>query len=234
MLDSQRQLDLFESRESRPTSFVGVVKRVNPYVSPASGRYVLVNPVFVGGMETENGNVSFSPDTSITIPVAVLIGIPIVGDRLIVRSEPGSGRWVSEKSGSMNPYYPQPVVTLPGCNCPLPLNLYLTFSAGSGCFPSATITYGPIPSDLAAYDFPPGSMKYFSTTKQNDGPGDFYWFIECIGGGLRLRKSYVTYFNQPVTQVGEVVVLFIISQCDPFAIDQYYTNQSECTPHLTG
>lgn len=60
----------------------------------ATGKYYLCNPVSISGSESENGTGTLTADTSITIPVLLVRGVPPAGTDLVARSI--GGRWVSE------------------------------------------------------------------------------------------------------------------------------------------
>lgn len=66
----------------------------------STGRYYLANPVSLTGSESEGGSATLTADTSLTIPVLVVRGVPPVGTNLLARSI--GGRWVSEYKSAVS------------------------------------------------------------------------------------------------------------------------------------
>lgn len=153
----------------------------------ADGRYYLCNPLKIDGSESENGTVSFSADTSITIPVLMIRGVPPIDTNLVARSV--GGRWVSEYKASGGG-------TISFCSCSaVPTTLTLTrgvTSAGVTTFYSSTIVYSATntPPGCASPSLGPGWLGAYNPTSLDTVNPDRHVFLDCSAGFFRLRFVY--------------------------------------------
>lgn len=147
----------------------------------AAEKVYFTHPVLVIGAETEGGAGTFSVDTTTTVPVVMLGGIPSVGDYLIAYSV--GGRWVAEKLGCQVKIH----VT---CSGTALVGDRVTITAGGPTIATGT-TDG---SGNVALSLPKpltnpylititGNSKATFTTTQNLSCGSSYTFDVCAGSG---------------------------------------------------
>lgn len=102
-IDRSRQLAMPEPYHASPVidgTFVGRVFGIGPY-SATPPVYVSTHPVDIFGPEAEGQPGTLAVDTAKTVVVAVLRGIPAIGDDLICDYE--GNRWIAEKNGTSTP-----------------------------------------------------------------------------------------------------------------------------------
>lgn len=96
-----------------------------------TGKYYLVHPVTLGGLETEGGAGSLTVDTSRTVPFYVLGShAPAVGDDLIGHF--AENRWVAERNHSGCPNTPPTATTTPFTFTDFTGTYSTTWNAGVG------------------------------------------------------------------------------------------------------
>lgn len=152
----------------------------------------LVNPVTIGGPETEDAVASRTPNPDIRIPVNCYgPTVPALGDDLDCFYV--GHRWVSTRRlGGGGP----PTGTLLGCVCPHPpATLPMTVASGTcsdGRFYSTTLTYKPTPPDLGALQL--GGSCYLSDDSFPDPQtGDyFFYFMSCFSSVVRISRVFPT------------------------------------------
>lgn len=152
--------DVFDGRPEGSTrgnmAFLG---RVTGSPSGIDGRFVLVNPVSVGGTEAEGEPATLTPDTTREIPVVVTGQIPAVGDDLICLDV--ANRWVAIKLGASDPCY---------------------YKCGTSSLPLGDVKLavdGGDPIDLLLYADESGVISWVQFP-------DFAFVLECVEGDLVL------------------------------------------------
>jgi hypothetical protein len=94
--------DDLDREADRPESFASARLLARVYDGGAMPsvpeRVYFTHPVTVTGSEVEGGTGTLTTDTSVTVPVIVLGGVPAVDDYLTAYAV--GGRWVSERGGS--------------------------------------------------------------------------------------------------------------------------------------
>ncbi len=203
-------------------AFVGRV--TSPGSRIAVGKFLLVQPTFVLGVEVEGGPGAFAAIGVPTVPVYLVgPGTPSTGDLLVCRHI--DHRWAAERSvagkgrgggGSLS-----------NCDCTeIPATLRMT-SADPACnyrmFQTCTLQYGPTPALFAALNLPPST---FLSTESFPDPisagARFYYYLTC-----RLNQFYLTRVF-PVSPLGSpyrdgILYTWLVggygNTCSPFRLD---------------
>jgi hypothetical protein len=175
------------------TAFPTLVGQVfgNPTVPTSIGRYYSVHPVDVSGVENEGGAGTLASDPSRTFLVDVIGPQPaIAGEFLICRFL--GNRWAADRMGNGQGQ----VVIVPGCPCsqsPVTISMHSSEPASNNqMFQSATLQYGPTPSNLLPVVLQTSS--YLSTSSFPDPilGAPFYYLLNCYVGAYVLTRVYVT------------------------------------------
>jgi hypothetical protein len=166
-------------------AFVGQVTTSSTLI--AVGKYVLVQPTFILGKETEGGSGTFTPVGSTTVPV-YLVGphVPSTGDYLVCRYV--DNRWAAERTVIIGNSSGGGGATLPDCFCdPIPSSLSMTSyspTCNYGMFQSCSIVYGPTPTGYALLNI--GANNFLSAGS----------FPDVIGGGAMFQYMFTCEYNQ--------------------------------------
>lgn len=164
-------------RDADPGAPAMVGRVVSAGSNLAVGKFLLVKPVSVLGAECEGCAPTLTVGAA-SVPV-LLLGprVPATGDDLVCRFV--DRRWVAEKGGGSTP--PTKVVIGSNCPCPVPTTLSMVSrfpQCNGGLFQSATLTYGPLPPEMASIGLTGNGFTSNTLTDQVSGKA-FYYYISC-------------------------------------------------------
>lgn len=157
------------------------------------GKYLMVRPTAVLGVEVEGGSGTISDVGSSSIPVYLVgPGLPSAGDFLICKFV--DNRWVAERDGGKANGGGK-VGSIPNCFCdPIPSTLTMTSAdprCNYGMFQNAKLQYGPIPPAYAPLFL--GANCYLSVESFPDatlGGALFQYLLTCQFNQFGLGRVY--------------------------------------------
>jgi hypothetical protein len=203
-------------------AFVGRVTSTGPKI--AVGDFLLVQPTFVLGSESEGGTGSLTSVPTDPVPVYLVgPGTPSTGDFLVCRFV--DHRWAAErsKSGNQRGGYG----TIPNCFCTaIPAALTMT-SSDPTCnyrmFQSCMIQYGPTPAQFAPLNL--GPNIFLSTESFADpvaGGAEFFYYLACQYNQFSLTRLYpASPFGSPYRD--GILYTWLVggygNTCSPFHLD---------------
>jgi hypothetical protein len=207
------------------------------------GKFLMVQPTFVLGQESEGGVGQFTAVGSSTVPV-YLVGpdVASTGDYLVCRFV--DNRWAAERSTGGSPSQGS-TTTIPGCACPkVPISLSMTSadpSCNFGMFQSCSIQYGPTPDGYL--DLSIGDNSFLSTGSFPDEIGNgamFQYLFTCYSNQFNLSRVYLeSPYGSPYRD--GILYTWLVggygNSCDPFVLDggvPYPGSDATCLVTISG
>ncbi len=204
-------------------AFVGKVTTAS--ASIAVGSFVLVDPTFVLGAETEGGPGQLASMSLPGVPV-YLVGPakPASGDYLVCKYV--DNRWVADRTSGGGGA--GAVGVIPNCFCEsIPTTLTMT-SSDPNCnyrmFQSCTIQYGPTPAGYAALNLPARTfLSVQSFADPLSGGAIFRYYLTCLYNQFSLSRVYLqSPFGSPYRD--GVLYSWVLggygNTCSPFRLDR--------------
>lgn len=141
---------------SAPPTYLGQVYNGGS-IPTAAGRVYLTRPVSVAVNDVENSTPTFTPDTSLSVPVLVLGGVATAGTNLL--AENVDGRWVAEVLAASGCSSGTLVFTVTGCSGAA-LSGATVSVTGPGGFSASGTTNGSGQVTFPIAGYPAGSYPW--------------------------------------------------------------------------
>lgn len=166
----------------------------------------ILNPVQLGGSETEGGAGSNAVDSTRQIPVVVLGHAPSIGDKLIAHS--AGGRWVAERGGAPPAHC--------GSACFVCGGIYIT--GGTITDAQGTHAIDPVTKQTDVICYPvPSCVDCQAGCTPTTGSGAYWYTIGCADDHLIVSQHMYGYFIRATT-----------TQCVPSCCATLTANLNPC------